>query len=122
MADTKEAYSVHSAIYTAVDARISSIDEARYKRAKARESTWNVVWKRNMVNINDIVAAFAPGTHETLRGIKLIFHGPSVDVIADMAAGYLRLRNRKTKDYLKLDGSPGNRDETHFKILRREEM
>ena len=39
-----------------------------------------------------------------------------------MVAGYLRIYNKKIKRYVTLDGVPGNNKDTHFKILKREEM
>ena len=39
-----------------------------------------------------------------------------------MAAGYLRIKNKNTNQYVKLDGKPGSNDETHFKIKKRSEM
>ena len=32
-----------------------------------------------------------------------------------MASGYLQIKDNNTGNFLKLDGTPGNREETHFK-------
>ena len=53
---------------------------------------------------------------------KMIFFGERYNVITDMAGGYLRIYDNSAKTYVKLDGTPGNDKETHFKIKKREEM
>lgn len=81
----------------------------------------NVNWEKQKVNINDVVDRFAPKSKGYADGIKFIFKGENYLIKADMASGYLRIVNNKGQ-YVKLDGTPGTRAETHFKIKKREEM
>ena len=39
-----------------------------------------------------------------------------------MASGYLRIYDKTLKDYVKLDGTLGLPNETHFKIKKRSDM
>ncbi len=74
------------------------------------------------MNINEIIDRFAPKFTSKVNKQKMIFFGERYNVIADMASGYLRIYDNVTKTYVKLDGTPGNDKETHFKIKKREEM
>ena len=82
----------------------------------------NENWIKQKVNINEVVSKFAPDSAGIVNGIKYEFRGAKYTVVADMASGYLRIKDNKTGNYLKLDGTPGNRSETHFKIKKKEEM
>lgn len=66
---------------------------------------------------------------ELMRGTKGfgividIYRGERYNVIADMASGYLRVQDIATKKHLKFDGTfTKEKEGTHFKIKRREEM
>ncbi len=122
MADAKTPYSLVSNYYVTVTVPNSSIDQGRYDRSKERERRYNESWSNQKVNINDVVDTFAPGSSGVIDGVKFVFEGQTYSVIADMAAGYLRIRDNASGQYLKLDGTPGNLGETHFKIKKREEM
>ena len=122
MADAKTPYSTVSNYYVTTTVPSSSIDQGRYDRSKERERKYNGSWIKQKVNINDIVDQFAPGCSGVIDGVKYVFRGPVYSVVADMASGYLRIKNNKSGKYLKLDGTPGSREETHFKIKKREEM
>lgn len=74
------------------------------------------------VNINEIIEQFAPEFIAKDNNQKMIFYGERYNIIADMASGYLRIYDTDLKAYIKLDGMPGTEVETHFKIMRREEM
>lgn len=75
-------------------------------------------------HLNDVVNAFAPEHEAEQKNGKFIFKASdgSYNIIADMAAGYLRIYDCKNKRYVKLDGKAGNAKSTHFKIKKREEM
>ena len=64
----------------------------------------------------------APNANEYVNGYKYVYENDRYQVVADMAAGYLRIKNKNTNQYVKLDGKPGSNDETHFKIKKRSEM
>ncbi len=74
------------------------------------------------MNINNVVRDFVPGAEGQITGYKYIYNGERYQVVADMVAGYLRIKDKKTNQYVKLNGKPGSNNETHFKILKREEM
>lgn len=122
MADSKTPYSTVSNYYVTTTVPSSSVDQGRYDRSKERERKYNDNWNKQKVNINEIVDKFAPGSTGRVEGVKFIFQGPNYTVKADMASGYLRIMDNSSEKYLKLDGTPGNREETHFKIKKREEM
>lgn len=122
MADSKATYSEASKHFVEVTAREREEFRRKYEQSKKREARHNDQWRALTVNINDIVDLFAPGDDGQAIGMKYVFTGPKVEVIADMSAGYLRLRDTRTRQWLKLNGKPGSRGETHFKILKREEM
>lgn len=122
MADYKTGYSDASSNYVSNTIMNSEVDMKKYNDSKAREAKYNENWSKQKVNINDIVDEFAPNSTGKVSGMKYTFKGKKYTVIADMSAGYLRIKENKSKKFVKLDGSYGNRDETHFKILKREEM
>ena len=122
MGDVKTKYSDASKYYIEVTVSQSELDKGRYDRSKAREAKHNENWIKHKVNLNDIVKKFADGDRGERQGVKYVFKGSRYEVKADMASGYLRIYDRKTKKYVKLDGQPGTLEETHFKILKREEM
>lgn len=123
MADAKDLYSETSSVFVNNDA--VELEEAKkiYESSKEREARHNEEWKKNPVNINDIVDRFAPGSAGERANGKYIYRGDRFNVVTDMAAGYLRVYDTETKRYVKLDGTPAEKnDATHFKIKRREEM
>lgn len=126
MSDYKTPYSEASLQYTNEIVPKSLVDQNRYNRSKKREEEFDESWKAHPVNINEICERFAPGAtaHKVgyYSGVKYIFEGSEYRVITDMASGYLRIQNIQSNKYVKLDGTPGNLDETHFKILKKEEM
>ena len=75
-----------------------------------------------MVDLNDIVWTFTPGAIGSVHGVKYEFENDHYVIKADMAAGYLRIYDKHLKKYVKLDGTPGSLEETHFKIKKRSEM
>lgn len=122
MADSKTAYSAAAYIYAMRTRHYSMLDAMRYYRSKLRELKYNENWKKNMVNLNDVVKKFTPGAKGKATGVKFEFKSEKYVIKVDMPSGYLRIQNRKTGDYLKLDGTPGSNAETHFKIKKRREM
>lgn len=128
MGDFKAAYSDISKDYIENVVPNSTIDKERYNRSKAREAKNNENWLKNKVNLNEIVDKFVPQVDGFVEqhsegGVKYDFEGPRYIVKCDKVAGYLRIYDKETKMYCKLDGTPSrNGDETHFKIKRREEM
>ena len=75
-----------------------------------------------MVNLNDIVKKFTPGVKGKSKGVKFVFDNGKYIVKVDMPSGYLRIFDKKIKKYVKLDGTPGKNEETHFKVMKRKEM
>ena len=122
MSDAKTPYSKISNYYVTITVPNSSIDQGRYDRSKERERKYNKNWIKQKVNINEIVDLFAPGSTGSVEGVKFVFKSSDYTVITDMASGYLRIKENKNGKFLKLDGTPGNREETHFKIKKKEEM
>lgn len=122
MADNKAGYSKAARFYARYMIHSNMVDAMRYYRSKLRESRFNENWKKNMVNLNDVVDQFTPGAKGKAKGVKYQFEGTHYEVIADMPSGYLRIRDKRTGSFIKLDGTPGNREETHFKIKKRKEM
>ncbi|SCY14261.1 hypothetical protein [Butyrivibrio sp. INlla14] len=122
MADSKSRYSTAARFYARVMIHGSMMDAIRYYKSKVREAKFNNNWKKNSVNLNDIVKQFTPGAKGSPRGVKYEFVGSRYIVKVDMPSGYLRIMDRKTKKYVKLDGTPGTNEETHFKIYKRSEM
>ena len=122
MADKKADYSDASQNYVTKKIHETPIDLERYKRSKARESKFNDSWKKNMVNINDVIQKFTPNGVSSLHGVKYQVEDVRYIVKADMASGYLRIYDKSLRLYVKLDGTPGSLEETHFKIKKRSEM
>lgn len=123
MADYKSAYSGASSEYVSKDVATSEVARGQYDRSKAREAKHGEKWKRTPVDINEVCARFAPKNRLGRRdGVKWRFKGDRYDVVADMASGYLRIRDKVAKKWCTLDGVPGDDDITHFKIKRRDEM
>ena len=76
----------------------------------------------HMVDINDVVHQFAPNSVGQAHGVKYQFESDRYIIKADMASGYLRIYDKVLRQYVKLDGTPGSLEETHFKIKKRSEM
>jgi hypothetical protein len=122
MADSKTSYSNESNNYVTNSIHSSKIDMDRYNRSKVRENKYNENWKKNSVNINDIVNLFTPNAVGSIHGVKYQFEGNRYRIVADMASGYLRIFDKILGQYVRLDGSIGTTEETHFKIKKRSEM
>lgn len=122
MSDSKQRYSDSSRSYIGDDVPGSMVDRGRYDRSKDREAKWNESWKRQPVDLNDIVNRFTPGVQGRRRGVKYVFENARWRIDADMVAGHLRIYDKRAKKNVKLNGLPGNNKETHFKILKRREM
>ena len=123
MSDSKQRYSDSSHSYIGNDVPGSTVDQGRYDRSKDREAKWNESWKRQPVNLNDIVNRFTPGAQGHRKGVKYVFENARWRIDADMVAGYLRIDDKKVKKNTLLDGTPTNDPAaSHFKILTREEM
>ncbi len=123
MADQKSAYSEASKHYVEVKVTESALDKERFDRSKLREAKYNENWSKQKVNINEIVDEFAPNFTVKETGTKYIFKGDRYEVTADMAGGYLRIKDRNTGKWVKLDGTPvSSNAEGHYKIKKREEM
>ena len=113
------------------------IDAANYRKAKYKAN-----WES--VNINDVIAKFAPNYEVTYSGTKMKFQTPGSKyrVVADIIGGYLRIEDTSSTGrhrYLDLEGNVPNNfitergtqqgrsnadynRVTHFRILKREEM
>ena len=117
MSDSKDRYSTTSAAYTH-----SEHGKAEHDKSKAREAKHNENWKKQSVNLNEIVDKYAPGAIGEQRNGKFIYFGDKYNVIADMSSGYLRIMDNETKEYISIDGHSRSDKKTHYKIKRREEM
>lgn len=97
MSDSKQRYSDSSRSYIGNDVPGSMVDQGRYDRSKDREARWNESWKRQPVDLNDIVSRFTPGAQGRRRGVKYVFENARWRIDADMVAGYLRIYDKRTK-------------------------
>lgn len=123
MADSKEGYSKAAKYYARIMIHGSMLDAVRYYKSKLRESKFNENWKKHMVNLNDVVNQFTPGSKGKTKGVKYQFENSKYIVKVDMPSGYLRIYDKQAKEYTKIDGTPSPvREETHFKIMKRKEM
>ena len=122
MADSKSLYSDASDEFVNKDVQEEAQAQRWYNKSKVREAKYDKKWKMAPVNINEIVDQFAPGAKGEKRKIKYLYRGERYNVVADMASGYLRIYDTTIKEYVQLDGTPGNDDETHFIIKKREDM
>lgn len=123
MADSKSAYSEASKYYVEVRVPSSDFEKSRYARNKAREAEFGKNWEKRKVNLNEIVDQFCPDYTVKERAYKFIFKGDRYDVSADMGTGYARIRDKVLSSWVTIEGTPSqNREETHFKIKKREEM
>ncbi|MCQ2121581.1 MAG: hypothetical protein MJY78_07130 [Fibrobacter sp.] len=123
MANAKEIYSEASKYYCETTVPANPWDQERYNRSKSREAKFNENWKKEKVNIIDIVNQYAPNAEAFEVGYKFYFEGEDNIVMCDMVAGYLRIKNKETGLFYKLDGTLTDSNEgTHFKIKRKEEM
>ena len=116
--DNKSMYSEASKYYV----ENHNATDYDYDKSKEREKKYNSSWEKQKVNLNEIIDEFAPAFREREIKSKIVFFGERYNVIADMASGYLRIYDTVLKSYVKLDGTPGKDEETHFKIKKREEM
>ena len=115
---------------------------AAIERSRERKRLYGANWEA--VNINDIVARFAPDAVPYERGVKIHWHSPTTgyDVVADIS-GYLRIqdlnRGAYYKEHLDINGNhikdmpllPGETETdykdrqmrvSHFRIMKREIM
>lgn len=117
MSDAKSNYSETANKYTE-----NAAGKQAYANSKGRESRYNANWKKQSVNLNEVVDKFAPGAKGKAINGKFIYFGDAYNVVADMPSGYVRVFDNKKKKYVTLEGVLGSRKETHYKIKRREEM
>lgn len=123
MSDYKTDYSENSKNYINNIVPSSNIDLKHYNVSKQKEKLHNDDWNKQKVNLNDIVNKFVPDSNGGYKsGYKYVFSGEKYVVVTDMVAGYLKIIDKKTNQPLKLNGKPGSKKETHFKILKRSEM
>jgi hypothetical protein len=122
MSDYKQNYSDSASDYINNIVPYSEKAQRDYNNSKKKEKKYNESWCKHKVNLNDIVEQFAPNSIGKTIGYKKVYDGERYQVVADMPAGYLRILDKKYNQYVKLDGKPGNMEETHFKIKKRGEM
>ena len=67
-------------------------------------------------------AAFTRDTVGHRDGIKHVYENSHYKVVADKAAGYLRIYDKWLRKNVDLNGRVRTPGRTHFKILTREEM
>ena len=122
MADSKTKYSDSSNNYINKTVPNSENAQKDYNNSKMKEQKYNNEWSTQKVNINEVVEKFAPNTDGYVKGYKYIYESERYQVVADMVAGSLKIVDKKTNQPVKLNGKPGSRKETHYKIKKREEM
>lgn len=123
MSNAKEIYSEASRFYCNVLVPANGEIEKDYNNSKLREQKHNENWLKEKVNIIDIVNQYAPNARVYQDGVKYVFEGDVNKVVCDMASGYVRIQNKATNKYYRLDGILTNsKKRTHFKIKRKEEM
>ena len=123
MANAKEIYSEASKYYCETKVPASSKDQNWYNKSKAREAEFNEKWKKNKVNLIDLVDQYAPNATVYEKRYKFFFEGEKYTVVTDMVSGYARVQEKATERYLDMNGNPNpDGDYTHFKIKRKEEM
>ena len=93
MSNAKSAYSVISGYYCEQVVPSSQKDKNRYDRSKRREQKYNEEWKKEKVNVNEIVDKYAPDAESYRDGVKFYFEGKENTVMCDMVGGYLRVKN-----------------------------
>lgn len=114
-----------------------------FARGKARTALYKQNWQE--VDINEVIAKFAPGAQPQKSGVKIHFIDPRgmYEIIADSAGGYLRIQDikhfpRKKRVFVDLNGNDiryvtvngklERRDKdsamrlTHFRIKKRPKM
>ncbi|MBO4462363.1 MAG: hypothetical protein J5749_05715 [Lachnospiraceae bacterium] len=123
MADSKSRYSDAAKVYGKITRHGSMLEAIRYYKSKLREAKHNEMWKKHLVNLNEIVDKFTHGVKGKAQGVKFVFKNENYIIKADMPGGYLRVFDKKAKMYTDIMGKPSrNQDETHFKIKKRKEM
>lgn len=122
MADSKNYYSNNSNIYINKTVKMSKEAKHKYDISKKKEEKYNEEWETKKVNINEVVDKFAPNSTGHVEGYKFVYEGEKYQVVADMVSGSLRIKDKGTNQYVTLDGKPGSRNDTHFKIKKRGEM
>lgn len=123
MSDNKKRYSELSSKYLEDDVNNNEIDKNRFIKSKERERKFGNNWEKNKVNLNEIVDKFCPGAvGKTESGVKYNYSNGIYTIKCDKVSGYLRIFDERIKKFVKLDGKPGTRNETHFKIKKRSEM
>lgn len=122
MSNAKEVYSKLSQNY--VDAVPSTPNlQHGYIASKKREAQFNENWKKNKVNINEIVDKYTPEVTPEVHGVKAVCKNKDYIVKADMASGYLKVYDRNNRTFLDKYGNPvPDGPDSHMKILRKEEM
>ena len=122
MADSKSGYSLAAQIFNKITRHSSMRDAISYLKSKLREEKFNEDWKKNMVDLNQIVNQFTPGAKGVVKGYKYEFRKGNYVIKVDMPSGYLRIFDKRLASAIKLDGTPGSDAETHFKVKKRREM
>lgn len=127
MSDYKGGYSTNSAKTKKLSEHNKSIAK-KWNSAEIRANKYRDGYEK--VNINDIVAKFAPGSKPYTSGIKMVYSSERYSVIADMRGGYLRIKDKSLPggQYITLSGKSINslpksqkEQKTHFYILKRSE-
>ncbi len=123
MSNEKEIYSATSKYYCEVSVLANEKNLESYNRSKVRELKYNENWEKEKVNIIEIVGKYAPGARTYESDYKFYFEGEENIVIADMVAGYLRILNKETSKFYRLNGTlTRSKKGTHFKIKKQAEM
>lgn len=123
MSNAKEVYSKLSQYYVEYAVPSTPDLQSGYIASKKREALFNENWKKNKVNINEIIDKYTPNVTPKVHGVKSVWKNKDYIIKADMASGYLKVYDRNLKTFLDKYGNlvPDGPD-SHMKILRKEEM
>ena len=123
MGDTKSNYSNDAKLKIAESKFNKDVFE-RYKRAKDEEAQFQHIWKSNgLIDLNKDLAQFGQIIRIKYEGSrKKVYITEKYRIESDLFSGGIRFYDKTLKRYVKLDKTPGNNDQTHFKIKKEEEM
>ena len=123
MGDTKSNYSMLASKYSS-NKDASKHTKDIFKRVEAAKKQFGDNWRKNPIDINEVVAKLGPVIRQKVTGNrKLVLITKDNIIKTDLLGGYARMQNRITKKYLTnnyVESDDG--DKTHLRILKRNEM
>lgn len=126
MADPKTQYQVLRTNFYANELPAHPEWNGGYAAAKNRAKKYHKEWAKQSVDINKVVEKFTGNAQGESVGMKTIYKGERYYVLADYVGCYLRIMDKTTGKFVKIDGSPciipEDFNEAHYRIKTREEM